>query len=103
MSGFAVSPEGDFPVCEKTLGIPSLTVGNFKSMSLREMWRSPRIDAIFSPPAGAIKEPCFGCECFTSCKTGCFAAKRFLTDDYYRPDPKCWKADYPHNPFIVSG
>jgi pyrroloquinoline quinone biosynthesis protein E len=103
MNGFTVSPEGDFPVCEKTLGIPSLTVGNFKSMSLREMWRSSRIDVIFSPPAGAIREPCLGCECFASCRTGCFAAKRFLTDDYYSPDPKCWKADYSHNPFIVTG
>jgi radical SAM protein with 4Fe4S-binding SPASM domain len=84
------------------MGIPQLTIGNFKSMTLSEMWRSPRIDEIFTPPKESIKEPCLSCECYDMCRTGCFAAKRFLTDDYYMPDPNCWKASYQNNPFRID-
>lgn len=98
---FTVIPNGDVPVCEKVSGVPSLTVGNILCQSLSHIWSSPRIEEVLFPPAENYKEPCSNCEYLPNCNTGCFAAKRYFEDSQYGADPKCWKAIYPNNYFII--
>lgn len=92
---------GDYAVCEKLAGVESMTVGNFKEMSIEEMWKSPKIQEIMNPSLERIAEPCKSCECLPACNTGCFATKQFFTDDLYAVDPRCWKAKYEGNPFVT--
>lgn len=99
---FTVLPNGDYPLCEKVAGIPALTVGNFKKMSLREMWSSPRIQEIMQPEQSSIDPVCNSCEYLPICGTGCFAAKQFVTRELYAPDPNCWKACYVENQFTLA-
>ncbi|MBD5096554.1 MAG: radical SAM protein [Lachnospiraceae bacterium] len=100
IQSFVIMPDGEYAVCEKLENIPEMSVGNFKTMPIREMWNSNRVYQITQPPKEHYAEPCRSCEHLDSCGSGCYAAKLLMTDELYGPDPKCWRADYQNNPFI---
>ncbi len=97
---FTILSNGDYPLCEKVAGIPALTVGNFKEISLKKMWSSSRIQEIMQPKQSLINPVCNSCEHLPVCGTGCFASKQFVTEELYAPDPNCWKAGYSENKFL---
>lgn len=100
IQSFVIMPDGEYAVCEKLENIPGMSVGNFRDMSIKEMWRSEKIEEITQPPEERYDEPCRSCEYLSECGSGCYAAKLFVTKRLYGPDPKCWRADYENNQFI---
>lgn len=100
IQSFVIMSDGEYAVCEKLENIPEMSVGNFKDMSIGEMWKSKRIEEITMPPKEQYDEPCRSCEHLSECGSGCYAAKLFMTKRLYGPDPKCWRADYKNNQFI---
>ncbi len=102
IQSFVIMPDGEYALCEKLEHIPGMSVGNFKELSIRQMWHSPKIDEITLPPKERYAEPCRSCEDLPICGSGCYAAKLFVSDDLYGPDPKCWRAHYKNNQFITE-
>lgn len=102
IQSFVIMPDGSYAVCEKLDDVPEMGVGNFKDLTIKEMWNSKRIDEITQPPKERFPEPCRSCEHLESCGSGCYAAKLFVTDDLYGPDPKCWRANYKDNQFLTE-
>lgn len=92
-------PNGEYTLCEKTCGNPQWCIGYFPEMSVKDLWTSNRINQLMNPPHKKIDEPCRSCEYLNKCHTGCYAAKQFVTQSPYAPDPRCFKANYPNNPF----
>lgn len=99
---FIVMPNGDYSICEKLGQREGTSVGNYSNCTLKEMWASKKIEEILSPKQELLEEPCKECEYFERCKTGCFAAKQFVSDDLYAADPRCWRAKYDVNQFVLQ-
>lgn len=94
-----VLPNGDVSVCEKLMDIPEMTVGNICCDNLMDIWTSPKIADILSPPKEILDDTCQNCEHLKDCGTGCFAIKYFLNWGAFRTDPRCWKAVQTGNPY----
>ena len=99
---FVIMPDGNYALCEKISNAPDMIVGNCVRMPLKAMWSSSKIDEIMELSRHKIEAPCEGCQHLAQCRTGCFAAKQFVSDNLYAPDPRCWKVAYKENQFITS-
>jgi radical SAM protein with 4Fe4S-binding SPASM domain len=99
---FVVMPDGSYPVCEKVADMSGMCIGQFPSMSVSQMWHSPGIERIMQPSLHTVSEPCSSCSQLDVCRTGCFAAKRFVSSNPYAADPRCWKSSYEHNQFRAA-
>lgn len=96
---FVIMPDGEYALCEKLENIPEMSIGNFKNMTIHDMWNSKRVEEITLPPPERFEEPCRSCEYLDSCGSGCYAAKLLVNGSFYGPDPKCWRAQYENNQF----
>lgn len=102
LRSFNIMPDGEYVVCEKIDPCYQMSVGNFKTMPIADMWRSPKIEKLMTPPDNLVVEPCRSCEHLSVCNTGCFAAKQFVSDNLYAPDPRCWRSEYENNAYKVE-
>ncbi len=102
LRSFNIMPDGEYVVCEKIDSHHGMSIGNFKTMTIAEMWKSPKIEELMKPPARLVIEPCKSCEHLAVCNTGCFAAKQFVTGNLYAPDPRCWLSEYENNAYKVK-
>jgi radical SAM protein with 4Fe4S-binding SPASM domain len=96
-TGLTILPDGKVSVCEKLIDYPDLTVGDVRTQSVEEIWNSARVGDVMRPRA--VGQTCSECPELSLCHTGCFAQTLIVTDDPYQPDPRCWKAEYPNNPY----
>lgn len=99
-TGMTVLPDGRVSICEKLIDYPDLTVGDLRQQSLAEVWNSPRASTVLRPSEERLDPTCRDCPELPLCHTGCFAQTLIVTDDPYRPDPRCWSARYPNNPYV---
>lgn len=94
-----VLPNGDASVCEKLMNVPEMTVGNIRTDSLYDIWTSPKITDILSPPKDRLDDICRECSYLEKCGTGCFAIKYFLNQSPFSTDPRCFMASKFNNPY----
>lgn len=99
-TGMTILPDGQVSVCEKVIDYPDLAVGDLRRQSVAGVWNSPRAEAVLRPPEERIDRTCRECPQLPGCHTGCFAQTLIVTDDPYRPDPRCWNAQYADNPYV---
>lgn len=96
---FLVLPNGDMNACEKLGNVPEMTIGNLQGESLLDLWNSPVISTIIDPPPSRICSTCQTCQLFGQCRTGCYAIKYCLKQDFYSIDPRCMYAPKENNPY----
>jgi pyrroloquinoline quinone biosynthesis protein E len=99
-TGMTILPDGQVSICEKVIDYPDLTVGDLRQQSVAEVWNSPRAGNVLRPFPEQIDPICRDCPQLPGCHTGCLAQTLIVTDDPYRPDPRCWNARYPDNPYV---
>lgn len=99
-TGMTILPDGQVSICEKVIDYPELTVGNLRHQSVAEVWNSPRAGSVLRPQPERLDPTCRDCPELPGCHTGCYAQTLIVTDDPYRPDPRCWNAQYPQNPYV---
>lgn len=94
-TSFIVQSDGTIGVCEQA-NDPSLTFGNIRDKSLKELWSSQEVINFLNPDKSKLQAPCKDCNNFDKCRSGCFNFSLQYSKDLFAPDPRCWKAKLGH-------
>ena len=92
VSSIAISPHGDFGLCDLLEGVEEMAIGNMTEMSLMNAWFSEKAESWRDFDLSRAPEPCHSCPDVKGCRTGCFSFSKVCYGDYYAPDPRCAKA-----------
>jgi radical SAM protein with 4Fe4S-binding SPASM domain len=96
--GFVILPDGRVTVCEELYDHPAFLIGDLKTQSVMEMWRSPEALGLAYPDPAAVPDgACAGCSDFEACQTGrgrCWrdVLKTWGPERPHWPDPRCPRA-----------
>lgn len=94
-----VLPDGRITVCEVLRDCPEFVLGHVLRDGLLAVWQSDRPERAMTEAAERATGPCRSCEYLPNCRTGCFSLSIACGGTATSPDPRCWKAEYPDNPF----
>ena len=93
--GFVILPDGRVTVCEELYDHPEFIIGDLKTQSVMEMWRSPEALALIHPDQSAVPNgPCKTCGNFKDCNAERGRCWRDVLKSYgwakpHYPDPRC--------------
>jgi pyrroloquinoline quinone biosynthesis protein E len=94
-----VLPDGRITICEVLKDRDEFMLGHALHDGLRAVWQSSRPEQVIATAAKRASGPCASCKHLQNCGTGCFSLSLACGGDASSPDPRCWEAAYPDNPF----
>lgn len=94
-----VLPDGGITLCEVLKDRPEFLLGNVVRDGLLAVWQSTRPEQVVADAARRAGDPCRSCEHLSGCRTGCFSLSLACGGGASSPDPRCWRSEYPDNPF----
>lgn len=91
MSTLVVHPSGEVTVCEMMGDDPGLSLGNFRTSPLSEIWLSDRHRRFLreTTDTARVDPVCGHCESLSFCRTGCYNFSRVVCGDPLGKDPRC--------------
>jgi radical SAM protein with 4Fe4S-binding SPASM domain len=91
--GFVLLPDGRVTVCERLIDGSRFIVGDLRSQSILEMWRSPEWNGLCAPEQSLYEgTACYSCSDFGSCTTQrrrCFISTLAAYGRAFGPEPSC--------------
>jgi len=93
-----VLPDGSVTRCRYLPDQRALVVGDLKTESLMDVWKGPRLAALYAPsPEAYAGTACSGCGSFGRCNARgrCFASALSTHERLHAPDAACTSTDRP--------
>lgn len=108
-SAFVILPDGSATICEELYWHPNFIIGDLKTQSVLDVWKSEKAKALYHLGQQAIHmdSPCHRCKTFIDCREGAGVCWKVIlyaygSQNWDFPDPRCPFAPEPMNEYYLK-